>query len=318
VRVDPAIADLRRGRVPQLRMQAAMYAVRDAWRREARVAPVFKAFEAYAEGSSLAACAALAELFAEGGAAETFVASLCGAFAATLGREPFGQVPFRHAFDEGLSTLLLARSGTARLSLLAQEPGGYETASVLFSDAERHEAVIAGEARARLTIRRPEGALEHERQYLAKGRSVALDLAHETLFVESVERRLVRLRLHRDAPQAGPTREFSLADGRLVLQSSGDVRQSRQEMMLALLGRMKRTEAAPLIAEIAGEDGPDALRWQALRESLALDTASGFAALCRIARAPLDPLAAPAGILRAQLVEAHPELLVFEESLCRE
>jgi hypothetical protein len=178
--------------------------------------------------------------------------------------------------------------------------------------------VIAGEGWARLTIRRPSGAFRQERKRLAKDSSTAVDLAHETLFVESVERRLVRLRLHRDAPQAGPTREFSLADGRLVLQSSGDVRQSRQEMMLALLGRMKRTEAAPLIAEIAGEDGPDALRWQALRESLALDTGSGFAALCRIARAPLDPLAAPAGVLRAQLIEAHPQLLVFEESLCRE
>jgi hypothetical protein len=89
-------------------------------------------------------------------------------------------------------------------------------------------------------------------------------------------------------------------------------------MMLSLLGRMKRREAAPLMAAIAEEDGPDALRWEALREALALDTAAGFAALCRVARAPLDPLAEPAGALRAQLVKMHPELLALKEARCRE
>jgi hypothetical protein len=318
MRVDPAIADLRHERARQLRMQAAMFAVRDAWRHETRVAPVFTAFEAYAAGAPLADCAPLAELFAEGETAGHFVGRLCTALAKALARERFGQPPFRHAFDGALSTLLLARSGPARLSLLAQEPGEYETAGVLFSDAVRHEAVIAGEGRGRLAARRPDGRLGHERVRLVPGARSALDLSHRALFVERVERRLVRLRLDRAAPSAAPVREYSLADGRLLSQSSGDVRQSRQEMMVSLLGRMKRAEAAPLIAEIAVEDGPDALRWQALREALALDTASGFAALCRIARSPLDPLAAPAGVLRAQLVEAHPELLVFEESLCRE
>jgi hypothetical protein len=294
-----------------------MYAVRDAWRREGRVAPVLEAFEAYAGGAPLAACPGLAELFLEGEAAERLIAGLCAALSETLASEPFGQVPFRHAFDGSLSTLLLARSGTARLSLLAQEPGSYESASALFSDAERHETVIAGKAAGRLTARLPDGALEHQRLPLAAGARTALDLSQRSLLVETVERRLVRLRLDRAARSAGPVREYSLADGRLLSQSSGDVRQSRQEMMLSLLGRMKRTEAAPLIAEIAVEEGPDALRWQALRESLALDTASGFAALCCVARSPIDPLAAPAGVLRAQLVEAHPELLAFEEAQCR-
>jgi hypothetical protein len=308
---------LRRDRAPQQRVQAAMFAVRDAWRREVRIAPVFAAFEAYAMGAPLAACPALAELFDGGGVAEALVAGLCATFTGALGREPFGQVPFRHACNGTLSTLLLARAGAARLSLLAQEPGDYDSAGVPLSDATRHEAVIAGEGWARLTTRRPDGKLEHERLRLARGSTTTLDLSRQSLFVKRVERRLVRLRLHRDARAPGPTREYALADGRLLQQSAGDIRQSRQEMMLALLGRMKRTEAAPLIASIAGEERPDALRWQALREALALDTASGFAALCRIARAPLDPLAAPAGVLRAQLVETHPELLEFEEAQCR-
>jgi hypothetical protein len=80
---------------------------------------------------------------------------------------------------------------------------------------------------------------------------------------------------------------------------------------------MKRREAAPAMARIAREKGPDSLRWEALREALALDTAQGFAALCAIARSPLDPLAGPAGALRAQLIEAHPRLRAFEEARCR-
>ena len=87
--------------------------------------------------------------------------------------------------------------------------------------------------------------------------------------------------------------------------------------MLALLGRMRRAEAAPTMAAMAREAGPDGLRWQALREALALDTAEGFRALCHVARASDDPLAMPAGALRAQLVEAHPELLALEKQPCR-
>jgi hypothetical protein len=317
MRVDPALAELRRERAPQRRMQAAMAAVRDTWRREARVAPIFEAFEAYATGTPLADCPELARLFAEGTAAEQFVAGLCRALAEALAHAPLGQPPFRHAFDGSLSTLQLARSGPARLSLLAREPGRFESASAPFSDAERYEAVIAGEGWARRTTRRPDGTFEHQRSRLAYGARMALDLSRRALFVERVERRLVRLRLDRAKPSPGPMREYSLVDGSLLAQSSGDMRRSRQEMLLSLLGRMKRLEAAPLMAGIAREEGPDALRWQALRESLALDTASGFAALCAIARAPLDPLSAPAGALRAQLIEAHPELLTFEESLCR-
>jgi len=318
MRVAPAIAALRKDRAPQVRAQAAMFAARDGWQAEAAVAQVLVDLEEFGRGAPLSACLALAELFAAGEAARQFADGFCSAFAGALGGEPFGQLPFRHGFDGVLSTLLLARSGKARLTLVAHEPGEYGASSVLFSDGVRHDAVIAGEATARLTTRLADGSFEHDRLNLALHARLALDLSRKALFVERVERRLVALRLQRDAPMPGPVREFSLADGRLLQQSAGDVRHSRLEMMCALLGRMERREAAPLIAEIAGEAWPDTLRWQALREALALDTATGFAALGRIARSSLDPLAAPAGALRAQLIEAHPELLQLEETQCRE
>ena len=318
MRVGPAIAAMRRDRAPQLRAQAAMFAAREGWRGETRVAPVLAQLEDHGRGAALADCPALAELFAGGDVAAHFVASFCAIFAGALRQERFGQLPFRHGFDGALSTLLLARSGRARLTLVAQEPGAYHAACVSLSDGTRHDTVLAGEAEARLMRRRPDGLFDHELLCLSAGRRLTLDLAGEALFVRRVARRLVSLRLHLAPRSPAPTREYALADGTLQQQSAGDIRYSRHEMMLALLGRMKRRETAPLMAEIAGEAWPDALRWEALREALALDTASGFAALSRISRSPTDPLAAAAGALRAQLIEAHPELLAFEEAQCRE
>ena len=71
---------------------------------------------------------------------------------------------------------------------------------------------------------------------------------------------------------------------------------------------MGRTDAAPLLAAMAEEDGGQSLRWQALRECLGLDSGAGYAALCRIAARPGDPLAAPAQALGQQLLAIHPQL----------
>jgi hypothetical protein len=124
------------------------------------------------------------------------------------------------------------------------------------------------------------------------------------------------LRLHRVAAQPKPTRALALADGTVVHRASGDLAASRSEMMLTVLGRMGHAAAAPEMASLAGEPGEPSLRWQALRECLALDTTAGFAALLAIARAADDPLCAAAGALRAQLVETHPQLLALEDDPC--
>ena len=71
---------------------------------------------------------------------------------------------------------------------------------------------------------------------------------------------------------------------------------------------MGRSDAAPLLAAMAEEQGGTGMRWQALRECLGLDSALGFAALRTIAQRSGDPLAVPAGALAAQLLEQYPEL----------
>ena len=151
---------------------------------------------------------------------------------------------------------------------------------------------------------------------LEPGVRVALDLCTEALQVLAIERRLVAVRLHRFASMPEPTREYRLSDGALLRQSAGHVRASRQEVMLALLGRMRRADAVPVMGAIAREPGDASLRWQALRECLALDTAEGFAALQTIAAAGDDPLSEQAAALRAQLIEAHPVLRALEQQTC--
>jgi hypothetical protein len=317
VRVDPAIAALRRDRAPQRRAQAAMVAACDAWRDSPEAGPALAELGRYGTGATLASCPALNAIFAAGDSAPAFVGALVHGFCRTLAREPFGHPPLRHGFESGNSTLLLARSGRAQIVLHAREPGRTAFASVAFRDAGRHQVALAGRARARLVHRiGPGGQFEERTLLLRPGERLEMDLSRETLQVLEVERRVVTLRLDRTAERPGPVRQYALADGAMWHQSAGDIRTSRHEAMLALLARMGRDDAVPVLARIAVEAGDDSLRWQALRECLALDTAAGYRALCAVARAGSDPLAGPAAALHAQLAEAHPSLPSLEAKPC--
>ena len=77
-------------------------------------------------------------------------------------------------------------------------------------------------------------------------------------------------------------------------------------MAMALLGRMGRRDAAGLLAQIASGEGNEHLRWQALRNALALDSAVGLAALEELSGRVGDALAMPAAKLHRQLVVEHP------------
>jgi len=323
MRMDPAIAALQTDGRLQRRAQAAMVATSDAWRADPAAAGALAELVRFGAGAPLEACPALEALFTAADAAPALTASLSRHFANSLAEEPFGHPAMRHGFDGSVSTLLLARSGRAQLILHAREPGEAAFATVSLSDALRYEAVLAGEAEARI-VRATLGPAARERPFhqerleLRAGTRLALDLSSEALQVIATSRRLVSLRLHRFAAEPEPSREYRLADGALLHQAAGSIRTSRHEMMLALLGRMQVVEAAPLMAELALEEGDTSLRWQALRECLALDTAAGFRALAALARRTGDALAEPAGALRAQLVEAHPQLLSLETTPCPE
>lgn len=289
------------------------------WRTDPAIAPAVAELERYGAGASLGDCPVLDAAFTGHDSGTAMLVGLLNRMTGQLRHQPFAQPPVRHAFDGAVSTLLLARSGRAQLVLHGCEPGAWRADSASFSDAERFEVVLAGRGSAEILRRAiPPGnrPLDSEQIALAPGTRLALALSEQALHITRVDRRLVCLRLHRFAADPAPTCCHALEDGRLLHQSAGDMASSRQEMMLAILGRMKRADAVSDMAALALERGSDALRWQALRECLALDSGAGFTALSTLARRADDPLCASAGALRAQLIELYPQLLQLEDGPC--
>jgi hypothetical protein len=86
-------------------------------------------------------------------------------------------------------------------------------------------------------------------------------------------------------------------------------------MFVTLLGAMGRTDAVPVFADIAKQGG-EQLRWEALRNCLALDSVAGFQALGKVAGDPDDTLVGSAAALKTQLLAAHPQFSKLEEAPC--
>ncbi len=320
MQVHPDIAALRSDRAPQREAQAAMLAAQQRWAAEPGVATMQEELDDYGKGSPLEACPVLEAMFTAAGEAERLMALMSQHYCRAIGANPFGHPPFRHGFDGKSASILLASAGRAQLMIQAKEPGDYITKTYGFSDATRLDAVLGGAADARIVgvLGRPDGDANYREESLVlqAGHRLSLELASETLVVDRVQRRLVVLRLLRTAPEPQPSRDHDAVSGRLLYQSAGHISTSRHEAIIALLGRMGREGAVPQILRIALGDGDISLRWQALKEALALDTATGFHALCSVARRSGDPLAAQAGALRARLLEAHPQLAGLEADRC--
>ena len=314
--IHPELRALRDDDSPQRMAQDATVARVMAWRDQPHVAALLAAVGQFAGGGDLADHPELARLFDENDAADRLARELTGVTACALADNWLGHAPFRHFTDDTISTLQLARSGYVTLSLVAIDGAGLAkrppAAIADFSPSEVWERVLAGNASAVVVDRgatRPDSAdLSTSTLSLSPGSLIVRDARSRHMRLEQVEGCLVSLRLQRRLPHAGPTREYALADGALVHQAAGTPQDSRTELMMALLGRMGRTDAAPAMAAIAREEGSQALRWQALRECLSLDTAAGFSALSEVARRSDDELAPAAGALRSQLIEAYPQL----------
>lgn len=316
MQIRPELEALRRDDTPQRQAQARLGSVLAQW-RAGPAALLDNELGQFGEGAELDDLPLLSALFEPGEtAAEEFIAELVARFAAALGRDPLGQVPLRHYTDDLVTSLMLARGPRATLALQAIDGAGLARRaaplSVSFPPSETVERVLAGSARAdlvRVIGTRPGAAdLVTAEVALAPGTAQRRDGSREALVLREVAGSLVTLKLQRRTAQGVVTREYRLADGALVHQAAGSPRDSRLELTAALLGRMGRTDAAPLLGAMAEENASPALRWQALRECLALDTATGFAALTTLARRSDDPLCGPAGALRAQLIETYPQL----------
>ncbi len=285
---------------------------------------MFEELRRYGEGECLSACPVLDSLVSDLDFAHELVGGLVSATADALVEAPLGHVPFRHQYSPGLAVLQLATSRDAALSLLCYEVRGPEdplAETVCFAGGERLELCMEGAADARffeVLREEPQHAdLDCEIRRILPGDALAFAGPRHTKIVDRPLRRMVMLRISRISrisrsdPAPSPAREYRVADGALVHRASGDRAESRDEMAMAVLGAMRRADAGPVLAGVAGGQGSDHLRWQALRQALALDTAAGFAALTAIARNAGDALAPSAGALRASLIERHPELATW-------
>ena len=313
----PELRALRRDDTPQCDAQGALLQAVADWRARPDIAAIHAELEEFAAGVPIAGCPAVAALFAPGNAAARRLAADFSAMTcAALAVWPLGHVPLRHYTDGTTSTILIARAVNVTLSLVGINGEGLglrpESASASFGPTQTWEHILAGTAAVEQVECQPTGPrearLRRSAQEIGPGSVMYRDGMHDARLLRRIDGALVSLRLQRRCENSGETREYDLATGALLHQAASNPRDSRIELMLATLGRMGRTDAAPLMAEMARGNGSTALRWQALRECLALDTRSGFAALTDLAARPEDALCGPASALRAQLLESYPQL----------
>ena len=312
MQIDERIAALCGNPFAQRRAQLRTEQAREEWLASKAVRDVLAELADYGADAGFENCSYLAQAAATLDGASALIEPLIEGVGRALGDEPLAHVPFRHQKNGGTSILQLATRGRAAMVLLAYDETTADPspATVTFSDVERQEIVLAGGADLRIaTLVQgwPDRAtIDCENRRVVAGETLHL-APNEARLSRAVHGRMVILRVARTPSAPAPSRVYSLADGRLLHRASGDRQESQREMVMALLGRMGRSDAARALA-MQTHSGSDHLRWQALRECFALDTATGFAELLRIAQAPEDPLVAPAQALHAQLIEAYPQL----------
>ncbi|WP_197160267.1 hypothetical protein [Novosphingobium aureum] len=288
--------------------QAALEQALAAWRSDPSMASVLEAMERFAAGETLAGCRPLAALFQSGNeAASLLVERFVSGTLLALDAHPLGQMPLAYAPGDVVAMLVLARCGTASLTLSCFD--GCELAraepraSVVFEPVESWSRVIAGSGTGELIIGEPTAAsdtlvLQRRELELASDSIHHRIGAREKLHVRSASGAMLVLRLQRALPGEAVVREHALADGRLVHRAAAAADDSRRELAMATLRAMERRDAVPGMRAIALGRGEVSLRWQALRELLVLDLDAGLDAIDAIAAASDDPLCAHVGTLR--------------------
>jgi hypothetical protein len=134
-----------------------------------------------------------------------------------------------------------------------------------------------------------EPVARHAPAPIVPGEVLALDEARQALWFAPAPEplSLLRIQLRRDDPP--PARMVDLDSGTVDRLTAGDDRAARTLMMLTLLRTLGAREAIgeALAAAVTLDDG--ALRWAAVRECLALDTAASWPMLCALALCDPDP-----------------------------
>lgn len=285
-----------------------------AWRTSPEAAAVLAALGRFGAGEPLDACAELAALFArEGAAADALVSAFIAAGLAEMTDRSREHLPLRHVGRDAAPAVILAEAGSASLALAVFDGTALDALppprSALFQPVETWSRVLGGSGVADLVMRRGGDdvpvSLHRRRVELAEGSVHYRHGSRECLQVRKVAGTMVLLRLQREHYDLEPLREYSLPGGALMHRASARPEDSRRELAIALLGQMDRVDAIPAMAETALGDAPDALRWRALCEVLALDAHAGLDLLRTLAARATDPLA-PRAVELAATIAADP------------
>jgi len=306
VLVHPDVARLREVNPAQPLTDAALA----AWRARPEVAALGAALARYAAGEALAALPALARLMPGTDAARALVEGFAAPLQAALRAEPLALLPLGHSAAPGIARLRLASHGRAGLTLVAYAARGYALpVSALFEDGAAHEIIVAGAGRA-LVHRLEEGRRLSSREVaLAPGMRLTRHGLEDARQIIAVTQPLLVLQVTREPAHPAPSREIALADGRLIKTISGCKATSQQLMALGVLGALRHAPAVAAMAEVARDpSAPRDLRWEALRQCLALDAPRGLKVLAALADDEGNTLHAPAAALQRQLRATRPDL----------
>jgi len=318
VRIDPVLAALR---AQPGRLAGECAAIESAWKSAQAHGPargLLEQLASHGKGEPIRTLPLLSRMMTAGAGAANLLAPVIRA----MRDAPLGQLRLPHFAGPVTQSLTLAIRGRSALSIAVldadawRHAGGDKTGRVAFQGGELDLVVMAGSGLGRIIVRRG-GVPGAEPVELRAGHALSLDCARQALVFDRLDgASLVLLRLFRKPESPGTVEEIAISSGEVMHRAAGRQSQSRMEMAMALLGRMGRADAAPVMAEVAREGEP-ALRWQALRECLALDAFAGFAALLDVAGDPVDALAPPARKLADELAARHRALAALREGrLC--
>jgi hypothetical protein len=309
-----------------MRGATALDTARRIWLARPDTVAVRRALERYAHGAVLSQCSVLRDLMVDRPTGLGLVETLITPVSNALKLDPMSEAPFRFRVSRGFARLELLRHEGASLNLAVYEPlerkneaassfsaSPFSTSnvstSVIFSDREVHELVLAGKGSGFIYRHTGEGALSSEARLWSAGDTIRCTDHGQTREILQVERALLLLELAREPQRPAPVREVALDTGETLRTASGDKSASEAMMALSVLGTLGDDSALEVMECMAlkREEAPD-LRWEAVRQALALDARRGLDLLGRLAAGGPDPLAQPALSLRARLLQEQPEL----------
>lgn len=307
MQVHPEITRLRSSYAPQPCCDAALA----AWHALPEVAEVLAALAQFDAGEELGDLPALARIVCDGAAAQAFTGALINPLITALRTEPLAQLPLGHSAKPGMARLRLASHGRSALALTAFAPRAASPSaptSALFEDCVVHEIVVAGAAKA-VVFRLDKTQMTRTAVICTPGARLTRSGPHEARQIAAVSQPLLLLQLTREVAAPGPSREIAVDDARLIKAISGSKQTSQQIMALGVLGALAHRPALSAMEQIVQDaEAARDLRWEALRQLLALDAARGLGLLVALANSPDDVLHAPAVALQRQLAAARPDL----------